>query len=52
MVKMMGMFLTGYKIIFEKENRRTCLIEILDILMDAEWPSARRFLYRFPELIQ
>ncbi|WP_235897837.1 hypothetical protein [Yersinia alsatica] len=52
LVKMMGVFLADYKIIFEEEHRRTCLIESLDIFMDAGWPSARRLLYRLPELIQ
>ncbi|MCA6998423.1 hypothetical protein [Dickeya solani] len=44
LVKMMGVFLADYKIIFEEEHRRTCLIESLDIFMDADWPSARRLL--------
>ncbi|MFP5596258.1 hypothetical protein [Kluyvera sp. 142486] len=52
LVKMMRMFLADYKIIFEEEHRRTFLIESLDIFMDAGWPSARRLLYRLPELIQ
>lgn len=52
LVKMMGVFLADYKTIFEEEYRRTCLIESLDIFMDAGWPSARRLLYRLPELIQ
>lgn len=52
LVKMMGVFLADYKIIFEEEHRRTSLIESLDIFMDAGWPSARRLLYRLPELIQ
>ena len=52
LVEMMGVFLADYKIIFEEEHRRTCLIESLDIFMDADWPSARRLLYRLSELIQ
>ncbi|ECT6332142.1 ATP-binding protein [Salmonella enterica subsp. enterica serovar Cerro] len=52
LVKMMGIFLADYKIIFDDQNRRTRLINSLDIFMEAGWPAARRLLYRLPELIQ
>jgi len=49
---MMGIFLADYKTIFDDQNRRTRLINSLDIFMEAGWPAARRLLYRLPELIQ
>ena len=52
LVKMMGIFLADYKTIFDDQNRRTRLINSLDIFMEAGWPAARRLLYRLPELIQ
>lgn len=52
LVKMMGIFLADYKIIFENECRRERLIDSLDIFMAAGWPAARRLLYRLPEFIQ
>ncbi|WP_264228265.1 hypothetical protein [Pantoea ananatis] len=51
-VKMMGIFLAGYKIIFEDECRRERLIDRLDVFMAADWPVARRLLYRLPVFIQ
>lgn len=51
-VRIVGVFLADYKEVFEDDGRRAQLIECLEIFMDAGWPSARRLLYRLPELIQ
>ena len=51
-VRLVGVFLADHKEIFENEQRRTELIECLEIFMDAGWPAAQRLLYRLPELIQ
>jgi len=51
-VRLVGVFLADHKEIFESEQRRTELIECLEIFMDAGWPAAQRLLYRLPELIQ
>ena len=51
-VRLVGIFLADHKEIFESEQRRTELIECLEIFMDAGWPAAQRLLYRLPELIQ
>lgn len=52
LVKLIGVFLADHKEVFEDEGRRRRLIDSLEILMEAGWPSARRLLYRLPELIQ
>ncbi|MCY4327721.1 MAG: hypothetical protein OXC53_09065, partial [Rhodobacteraceae bacterium] len=52
LVKLMGQFLADHRELFEGEDRRTALIDSLELFMDAGWPSAQRLLYRLPELIQ
>ena len=52
LVRLVGMFLADHKELFEDDDRRTALIDCLEIFMDAGWPAARRLLYRLPELIQ
>lgn len=52
LVKLFGIYLADHKEIFEDDGRRAALIGALEILMNAGWPSARRLLYRLPELIQ
>ena len=51
-VRLIGVFLADHKEIFENEERRTALIECLEIFMEAGWPAAQRLLYRLPELLQ
>lgn len=51
-VRLVGVFLADHKEIYESEERRTALIECLEIFMNAGWPAAQRLLYRLPELIQ
>lgn len=52
LVKLVGVFLADHKGIFEDFDRRSALIDCLEIFMDAGWPAARRLLYRLPEFIQ
>ena len=52
MVRLVGVFLADHKEIFEDDARRAALVYCLEIFMEAGWTSARRLLYRLPELIQ
>ncbi len=52
MVRLVGVFLADHKEIFEDDARRAALVDCLEIFMEAGWTSARRLLYRLPELIQ
>lgn len=51
-VEIVGRFLADNRNIFEDDARRHKLIECLDAFIEAGWPSARRLLYRLPELLQ
>jgi hypothetical protein len=51
-VEIVGRFLADNRVIFEDDSRRKKLIECLDVFIEAGWPSARRLLYRLPELLQ
>lgn len=52
MVRLIGLYLADHKEIFEDEGRRNKLIECLEIFMRAGWTSARRLLFRLPDLFQ
>jgi hypothetical protein len=52
MVRLVGTFLADHKEIFEDDRRRRALVDCLEIFMEAGWTTARRLLYRLPELIQ
>lgn len=52
MVRLISNFLADSKEIFSNELRRQALVDCLEIFMDAGWPSARKLLYRLPELLQ
>jgi hypothetical protein len=51
-VALVGRFLADHRELFADEERRRKLIACLDVFMEAGWPSARRLLYRLPELLQ
>jgi hypothetical protein len=51
-VKLIGRFLADHRELFEEPNRRRTLVKCLDVFIGAGWPSARRLLYRLPELLQ
>ncbi len=52
MVRLISSFLADSKEIFGAEERRQALVDCLEIFMEAGWPSARKLLYRLPELLQ
>ena len=52
MVRLVSGFLADNKEIFEDEARRQALVDCLEIFMEAGWTSARKLLYRLPELLQ
>jgi hypothetical protein len=51
-VKMIGRFLADHRSLFDDEGRRQILVRCLDMFIEVGWPSARRLLYRLPELLQ
>ena len=51
-VKMIGRFLADHRGLFDDPARRQTLVKCLDAFIEAGWPSARRLLYRLPELLQ
>lgn len=52
MVRLISGFLADSKEIFGDEPRRQALVDCLEIFMEAGWSSARKLLYRLPELLQ
>lgn len=52
MVRLISSFLADSKEIFRSPDRRQALVDCLEIFMEAGWPSARKLLYRLPELLQ
>ncbi len=52
MVRLISGFLADNKEIFEDEARRQALVDCLEIFMEVGWTSARKLLYRLPELLQ
>lgn len=51
-VTLVGRFLADHRTLFVDEARRRALVSALDAFIEAGWPSARRLLYRLPELLQ
>ncbi|WP_315767589.1 MULTISPECIES: hypothetical protein [unclassified Bradyrhizobium] len=51
-VTLIGRFLADHRELFEDSDRRQTLVKCLDLFIQAGWPSARRLLYRLPELLQ
>jgi hypothetical protein len=50
-VKVVGVFLADHRGIFSERARRQKLVECLDAFVEVGWPSARKLLYRLPELL-
>lgn len=50
-VTIVGVYLADHRGIFACADRREKLIACLDIFVNAGWPTARRLLYRLPELL-
>lgn len=51
-VRLIRLYLTDHKHVFNDVARRTALIDCLEVFIAAGWPSARRLLYRLPDLVQ
>lgn len=51
-VRLIGRYMADYKHVFEDSTRRDALIDCLELFIAAGWPSARRLLYRLPEIVQ
>jgi hypothetical protein len=49
---MIGRFLADHRSLFDDDSRRQILVRCLDMFIEVGWPSARRLLYRLPELLQ
>jgi hypothetical protein len=49
-VRIIGVCLADHQDIFRDETRRQGLVDCLDAFIEAGWPSARRLIYRLPEL--
>jgi hypothetical protein len=50
-VKVIGVFLADHRDVFKDAVRRQKLIACLNLFVEVGWPSARRLLYRLPELL-
>jgi hypothetical protein len=52
-VRIIERYIAEYRPLFREDaDCRHCLIEILDIFVQAEWPSARRLTYRMSEIFR
>jgi hypothetical protein len=52
-VKLVERFIAEYRyVLLENEECRRILIEILDVFVEAGWPSARRLTYRMEEIFR
>lgn len=51
-VRIVGQCLADHRDIFREETRRDALVDCLDAFIEAGWPSARRLIYRLPELFE
>jgi hypothetical protein len=51
-VGVIGRFLADYRSLFADDARRDRLVACLEVFVEAGWPSARRLLYRLPEMLQ
>ena len=51
-VRMIGRFVADHRELFGEQRRRAALVSVLEVFVDAGWPSARRLLYRLPEALR
>ncbi|MCS0495309.1 hypothetical protein NVS89_09380 [Ancylobacter sp. MQZ15Z-1] len=51
-VKVIGRFLADYRPLFEAPDRRSQIVECLNVFAEAGWPAARRLLFQLPELLR
>lgn len=51
-VRIVGQCLADHRDIFREEARSNALVDCLDAFIEAGWPSARRLIYKLPELFE
>jgi len=51
-VKMIGRTIADHREIFDDPVRRLALVEVLEVFVEAGWPTAQRLLYRLPEALR
>ena len=51
-VKLVGSMIADHRVIFEEQQRRLKLVEILELFVEVGWSDARRLLYRLPEALR
>lgn len=51
-VRIVGSMVADHRVIFEEQQRRLKLVEILELFVEVGWPEARRLLYRLPEALR
>lgn len=51
-VKLVGSMIADHRVIFEEQQRRLTLVEILELFVEVGWPDARRLLYKLPEALR
>jgi hypothetical protein len=51
-VRMITRYIADYRSIFEDDERRGQLIEVLRLFSDVGWPDALKLLYELPELLR
>jgi hypothetical protein len=51
-VNMIGRTIADHRELFDDRARRLALVEVLEVFVEAGWPTARRLLYRLPEALR
>lgn len=51
-VRLVGSMIADHRGIFEDQQRRLKLVEILELFVEVGWPDARRLLYRLSEALR
>ena len=51
-VQMIGRTIADHRELFDEPDRRLALVEVLEVFVNAGWPTARRLLYRLPEALR
>jgi hypothetical protein len=49
---MVTRYIADHRSIFENDNRRTALVEILRLFSDVGWSDALKLLYDLPDLLR
>lgn len=52
LVKLIRRYLADHRAVFEDEQRRASLVEVLELFSSAGWPDALQLLYELPDLLR